>query len=280
LPREQFQLPQAEQLLKLLDETARRSAVSRAVAFEDFLHMSVCALSGGQMEEQYLATVAKHAKGKPGQRGCDSIAELFARCIEMSEQTHGEMIDVLGDLFQGSITYGENGQFFTPPAIARMMGQMTVGELTPEERAAKKSVYDPACGSGRMLLGVAEQCPHWTFVGKDTDLRCVRLTSLNLGLRNLYGYVIHGNSLTNEDWLVYRTGFNGLGVIQELKLEQCPSAVQQAATETPVAAPNPGNEPRPVVEPVVTRPTEPSIPPTPVIDDQPASKPKGQLRLF
>ena len=280
MPREQFQLPQTEQLLKLLDETARRSAVSRAVAFEDFLHMSVCCLSGGQMEEQYLATVAKHAKGKPGQRGCDSIAELFARSIEMMEQTHGEIIDVLGDLFQGSITYGENGQFFTPSSIARMMGQMTIADLSDEARSEKKSVYDPACGSGRMLLGVAEQCPHWLFVGKDTDLRCVRLTSLNLALRNLYGYVIHGNSLTNEEWLVYRTGFNGLGVIQELKIEDCPSAVQQAAAQS---------KPEPVAD-ELEQPSQPatvstdaaelSAPQTPIAAEQPPSKVKGQLRLF
>ena len=232
------------------------------------------------MEEQYLATVAKHAKGKRGQRGCDSIAELFARSIEMMEQTRDEIIDVLGDLFQGSITYGENGQFFTPMPIARMMGNMTVGDLSEEVRSEKKSVYDPACGSGRMLLGVAEQCPHWLFVGKDTDLRCVRLTSLNLALRNLYGYVIHGNSLTNEEWLVYRTGFNGLGVIQELKIEECPSAVQQAAVDSQPDDGGDAAENVPHADAVVTEPIEPNERPTAIVAELHTSKPKGQLRLF
>ena len=274
MPREQFQLPQTDQLLKLLDETARRSAVSRAVAFEDCLHMSVCALSGGQMEEQYLATVAKHAKGKPGHRGCDSIAELFGRSIAQMEQTHGEIEDVLGDLFQGAITYGENGQFFSPMPITRMMASMTVGDISEDDRQQVKTVFDPACGSGRMLLAVAERCPHWKFYGKDTDLRCVRLCAVNLALRNLYGYVIHGNSLTNDEWLVYRTGFNGHGVIQELKLNQCPEPVQQAASvahKSPDAALT-SNETVRESAPETEQPIATSEP-------QPTG-PRSQLRLF
>ena len=231
------------------------------------------------MEEQYLATVAKHAKGKPGHRGCDSIAELFGRSIAMMEQTRGEMIDVLGDLFQGSITYGENGQFFSPPAITRMMGQMTVGELSEDDRNEKKSVYDPACGSGRMLLGIAEQCPHWLFVGKDTDLRCVRLCAVNLALRNLYGYVIHGNSLTNEEWLVYRTGFNGLGVIQELKIDQCPPVVQSVSTTDDVSKPDAN---APVTQANGESQSEPSLhaASADAVTNPADERPKSQLRLF
>jgi hypothetical protein len=52
VPRESFDYPETGQLLKLLDEAARRSSVSRGQAFEDFLHMGVCALSGGRMEDQ------------------------------------------------------------------------------------------------------------------------------------------------------------------------------------------------------------------------------------
>ena len=226
------------------------------------------------MEEQYLATVAKHAKGKPGHRGCDSIKELFHQSIAMMEETRGEMIDVLGDLFQGSITYGENGQFFSPPAITRMMGQMTVGEVPEDERHEVKSVYDPACGSGRMLLAVAEQCPHWLVVGKDTDLRCVRLTALNLALRNLYGYVIHGNSLTGEEWLVYRTGFNGFGFIQEVKPNDCPEPVRTAATEA-----HESSEAMPPTNETDSEPAAQTEQPQ-LTSDPSQTRPRNQLRLF
>jgi hypothetical protein len=99
--KEQFLHPETADLLKTLDEAARRSGVSRGQAFEDFLHMAVCALSGGRMEDQYLAIVKKHSEGKPGSRGVDSLAALYGQAVAAMEQTRDEMKDVLGDLFQG-----------------------------------------------------------------------------------------------------------------------------------------------------------------------------------
>ena len=61
MAKEQFFHPESAELLKTLDEAARRSGVSRGQAFEDFLHMTVCSLSGGRMEEQYMAVVKKHS---------------------------------------------------------------------------------------------------------------------------------------------------------------------------------------------------------------------------
>lgn len=206
--------------------------IAHAQAFEDFLHMSVCALSGGQMEDKYMDTVKRHTEGKPGKRGCDSIAHAFGTLVNMMEETRK---DILGDMFQGGITYGEAGQFLTPEPICQMMATMTVGE---DDGAGKKSVCDPCGGSGRMLLAVADLKPHWEFVGQDVDLGCVRMTAINLALRNLYGYVIWGNSLGLEKRLVYHTGFNLQGVIREIPLESCPAPVRQAASE-PDSQPEP-----------------------------------------
>src|SRR6185295_3638588 len=129
MAKEQFFHPESAELLKTLDEAARRSGVSRGQAWEDFLHMAVCAMSGGRMEDQYLAVVQKHSAGKHGKRGCDSIAELFAKSVAAmeTEETRGEMVDILGDVYQGSITYGEAGQFFSPMPLARLMARMTIG---------------------------------------------------------------------------------------------------------------------------------------------------------
>lgn len=46
-----------------------------------------------------------------------------------------------------------------------------------------------------MLQAAADLQPRWEFVDQDVDLRCVRMTAINLELRNLYGYVIWGDSL-------------------------------------------------------------------------------------
>jgi hypothetical protein len=231
VPRESFSYPHTGKLLALLDEVARRSSVSRGRAFEDFLHMAVCALSGGQMEEQYMAVVKKHTDGLKASRGCDAIAELFGQLVAQMEDTRGEMRDVLGDLFQGAITYGEAGQYVTPEPVARLMAKLTTSDYVPEE-GKRPTVCDPCCGSGRLLLAVAEEHRDWEFVGHDVDLRCVRMTALNLAFRNLYGYVIHGDSLAVEQRLVYRTGFNGRGFVREVPVEACPPPVQKAIGES------------------------------------------------
>ena len=114
-----------------------------------------------------------------------------------------------------------------------------------------------------MLLAVAELKPHWELVGSDIDVRCVRLTALNLALRNLYGYVIWGDSLKNEKRLIYRTGFNLRGFVREVPLDACPPPVQSTAEEPPVVASSNASEDDSAVRSA---------------DDRPPAR--NQLRLF
>jgi type I restriction-modification system DNA methylase subunit len=178
LPREQFLYTGTDKLCRLIDEAGHRAGVSRGQAFEDFLTCTVCALSAQQMEEEYLAVIAKgYGEGESGKRGVDSLTTSFATLIQLIEEIRR---DILGDLFQGGITYGEAGQFLTPEEICRMLAQMTI-----DEQQADETVCDPCCGSGRMLLAYAEQKRPRELIGQDVDLRCVKMTSINLALRNL-----------------------------------------------------------------------------------------------
>jgi hypothetical protein len=265
LPKESFLYPETKPVFDLIEETSRRSGVSRAQAFEDFLHLSLSALSGGQMEQQYMQVVARHTAGERGKRGCDSIAQAFASLISAMEATRK---DILGDLFQGSITYGEAGQFLSPEPICEMMARMTIGEADDVDTAGR-TICDCCCGSGRMLLAADAVRPGWEFIGQDVDLRCVRMTALNLALRNRYGYVIWGNSLANEKRLIYRTGFNFRGFVREIPLEQCSAPVQQVASESAYAA-------------ALSAPPAGSLPPTgnPPPADAIPETPRHQLRLF
>lgn len=202
MSRESFLYRETENLFKQLEEVSQRAGVSRAVAFEDFLHVSVCALGHPLMEEEYLQTIERHKAGKEGNRSCDKMAHMFGNLVHLMTETRK---DLLGDLFQGAITYGERGQFMTPEPICDMMAQMNV----PNEDTGldgRRTVNDPCCGSGRMLLSVAKLQPNWHFIGQDVDLRCVRMTAINLALRNHYGHVIHGNTLTVTNELTYETG--------------------------------------------------------------------------
>ncbi len=236
----------------MLDEAARKGGVSRGKAFEDFLEIVVCTLSGGAMEERYLQLVQPYAQGEKGKRAIDTIANLFGELVRIMEETRA---DILGDLFEGAITYGEAGQFLTPESLTDLMAQLTGSD--------GHTVNDPCCGSGRMLLAAAKLNPHREFIGQDIDVRCVRITAINLGLHNLYGHVIWGNTLLpSEQRLVYRTGFNGRGVIQEVTPPaeapaSLPAAHEEAAQgETPAAEDTPQDEestPAPLPEKLTQR---------------------------
>lgn len=225
MAKEQFAHRETVELLTMIDGVAARTG-SRGQVFDDFLTMTVCALAGGAMEEEYLATVGKYAVGEKGNRPVDQLAAAFGKLVAIMEDTRE---DILGDLFQGGITYGEHAQYFTPAPVCDLLAQVTAGD----EPGLGRRFCDPCCGSGRMLLAMAKLKPYGLFIGQDTDVRCVKITAINLGLRNLYGYAIWGNSLANERKLMYATGFNGKGVIRQLSAEEMSLAPAVGALPDP-----------------------------------------------
>lgn len=217
--KEQFTLAASKEILVHLDAAAERAGVSRGQAFDDFLTFVRCALAGQTMEQEYLATVRKgYDRGEQGQRGIDQIVVAFAKLVEAMDETKQ---DVLGDLFTGGITYGERGQFFTPDSITRLMAQLTAPS---DDKGGRRTINDPACGSGRTLLAVGREHPNWEFVGQDADHRCAQMTAINLGLNGLRGWAVWQNTLSLECHRVYRVGLGrtNAGVIGEVPVEQSP----------------------------------------------------------
>lgn len=241
MAKEHFFHAETPALYKKLEELARRSHVSRGQAFEDWLTAMVCALAAETKEAEYLVMVTRHTEGKPGERGIDLISRMFAELVLAMEKNDG---DVLGDLFEGAITYGENGQFLTPDHLAHFMARLSVHEDARSSSGEPLYVHDPCCGTGRMLLEAAKVNPHVELVGQDVDPRCAKITAINLGLRSRYGWVICGNSLTNELRFAYRVGSfynetqHGVrrGVIREVPIDETPASqiaddVRRAAGE-------------------------------------------------
>ncbi len=186
----------------------------RARLFDDFLTISICALSGGRMEELYLQTISHYPK-----EVVRDLSKVFADLVMAMEE---EKQDILGSYFEQEITRGENGQFFTPDPICTFMASIV-------ETSSGETVNDPCCGSGRMLLASARVNPHCIFYGQDIDLRCVKMTTINLALNGLRGFVTWGDSLAKEQKLVYQTGFNGKGFVRELEVQEITSNVSEAS---------------------------------------------------
>jgi type I restriction-modification system DNA methylase subunit len=188
--------------------------------FEDFLDICICCLSGQRYEEEYLSIIKRYSKEK-----VDLFVTLFSQMVIIMDNDGAGLTDCLGEFFQNHITRGANGQFFTPPHVTDMMAQMTVGEDMKD-----KTIMDPACGSGRMLLSAAKVSRRNYFFGADLDSRCCKMTTINLCLNGLIGEVAYMNSLTLEHWGGYEV-FNdkermNLPTIKKLNANECVLANQ------------------------------------------------------
>lgn len=90
-----------------------------------------------------------------------------------------------------------------------MMGKFSIGEHNKAiEKNGFVSVCEPCAGSGAMILGFARalrDCKYnyqrqMVVTATDIDLKCVYMTFLQLSLYGIPAVVIHGNSITLEEW--------------------------------------------------------------------------------
>jgi hypothetical protein len=221
-----------EKFSSLMERLARRHGIH--TVFSDFLTMSVCALSMGRMEEQYLKTVRKYEKPE-----AYTLSEAFgALVIEMTGDGTG-MVDVLGTYFEENLSYGKNGQFFTPQPICDMMARMNL-PVKPSQR-----VLDPACGSGRMLMAMGKLQRFATFFGADNDHNCAMMATINLCLNGMFGEVSWMNSLTNQyygGWEIFPS-IKGCPAIRQISEKESlihlklPEYKQKPVPELPLVSP-------------------------------------------
>jgi type I restriction enzyme M protein len=92
---------------------------------------------------------------------------------------------------------GKYAEYYTPPAVAKIMARI----LVPKE-TKNVMLYDPAAGSGSLLLSLAHQIGEdkCTIYSQDISQKSSEFLRLNLILNNLVHSlhnVIKGNTLTN-----------------------------------------------------------------------------------
>jgi hypothetical protein len=166
---------------------------SEETVFTDYLDMVICALSGGNYEEEYLAIVKRYKRDE-----IDMFCELMAEMLIIMDNGGAGLVDCLGEFYQIHLSRGKHGQFFTPQVVSDFMAQITM-----EKNTTGKTIHDPACGSGRMLLAAAKVSRDNYFTGADIDSRCTKMCVINMCLNGLQGEVAHMNSLSGEIWLCY-----------------------------------------------------------------------------
>ena len=115
--------------------------------------------------------------------------------------------DILGDAYEYLMRHfatesgKSKGQFYTPAEVSRIMAHVLgVGEA---KTTAKTTVYDPTCGSGSLLLKIADAAKSkLTLYGQEKDSATSGLARMNMILHdNPEALIVQGNTLTDPKFL-------------------------------------------------------------------------------
>ena len=201
-----------KELIKHIE--ALRYKYSTWQVFSDFVEMAAISISNSvnwlhkeEREERYLEIINSYDK-----KSQERFPEMFAclvNALQRSIKTTG-LTDILGQVFHDLELHSKwHGQFFTPMSVCNAMGSMTATDV--EEKVAENgfiTVSEPCCGSGAMILGLANALlekklnynTQIVVTAIDVDLKCVHMCYLQLSLYGIPAVIIHGNTLTAEEW--------------------------------------------------------------------------------
>jgi len=112
--------------------------------------------------------------------------------------------DLLGDAYEFLMRHfatesgKSKGQFYTPAEVSRIMAQVIGIKRT--KTTGDTTVYDPTCGSGSLLLKVADEAPSKvTLYGQEKDVATAGLARMNMILHSYPGAEITGGASTLAD---------------------------------------------------------------------------------
>ncbi len=196
-------------LLKLPDITRHR--IDRHQVFSDFLELAAIRISnrvdpvhyeqrnecGCSINEVYTDT--EH-------RDMLQYLEALVSCIKDNLE-RGDIEDILGRLFE-ECGFSRNGQDQTPSGLSMLTAQLGLGEPPQVPEKGYFVLDECSCGSGALILAFAEAmlvkdlnyCTQLVVSAMDTDLRCVHMAYIQLSLYGIPAVVIHGNTLTLQEY--------------------------------------------------------------------------------
>lgn len=120
--------------------------------------------------------------------------------------------DILGDAYEYlmrrfAVESGKSkGQFYTPAEVSRILAKVVgIDEIT--ERAEDYTVYDPACGSGSLLIRAVNEAPfEISLYGQELDETTAGLAKMNLVLHNKATGEIKGSHSTFSEPQYFEEG--------------------------------------------------------------------------
>ena len=155
---------------------------------------------------------AKLGSGKEIVDRLTSLIAIFEDPALDFSKNRADGDDLLGDAYEYLMRHfatesgKSKGQFYTPAEVSRVIAQLL--GVRRASTTAQTTVYDPACGSGSLLLKVAEEAAHErrdvrvTLYGQEKDNATAGLARMNMILHDYATAEIRqGNTLANPLFL-------------------------------------------------------------------------------
>ena len=147
----------------------------------------------GVIDQADFNDESKLGAGKEMQDRLSKLVAIFEGLDFRANRVGGD--DLLGDAYEYLMRHfatdsgKSKGQFYTPAEVSRIMAKVVgIGPNTRQDQ----TIYDPACGSGSLLLKAADEAPRGiTVYGQEMDNATWSLARMNL--------ILHGHE-TAEIW--------------------------------------------------------------------------------
>lgn len=129
----------------------------------------------------------------------DVVVEVLVLLSGIDFKLEDTKSDLLGDAYEyliGEFAAGagkKGGEFYTPAQVSRIMTQ-----IVSQDKKRVRSVYDPTCGSGSLLLRVGDFTEVVSYYGQELNPTTYNLARMSMILHGVHFDIRQGDTLTED----------------------------------------------------------------------------------
>jgi type I restriction enzyme M protein len=140
--------------------------------------------------------------GKTENKKNEVIVQVLTLLSGIDFRIEDSKSDLLGDAYEyliGEFAAGagkKGGEFYTPAQVSRLLAM-----IVTNGKQRLKSVYDPTCGSGSLLLRIGDYANVTTYYGQELNPTTYNLARMNMILHGVHFdhfSIRHGDTLTDD----------------------------------------------------------------------------------
>ena len=158
----------------------------------------------GIINNAHFNDEAKIGKGDEMVEKLTGLIAIFQKKELDFKNNRAEDDDLIGDAYEylmrnfATASGKSKGQFYTPAEVSRILAKVI---NISECKDSNATIYDPACGSGSLLVRAANEAPYSLAIyGQEKDISTAGLAKMNLVLHNKASGEIHSDNTFSDPW--------------------------------------------------------------------------------